>query len=64
MLEVLVLSPELGLCFIDGHIHEVKLNLNEKLADEVNALLEAREGSVCIQLALDYSGRGRIVGVR
>lgn len=64
MLEVLVLHPELGLCFIDGHVHEVRLNLDEKLQEEVAELLEARDGSVCLQLALDYSGRGRVIGVR
>src|SRR5690606_31365604 len=64
LLVVLVLHPELGLCFIDGHVHEVRLNLDEKLQEEVAELLEARDGSVCLQLALDYSGRGRVIGVR
>jgi len=64
LLEVLVLNPELGLCFLDGHIHEVRLTLDEPVAEQVTELLESRQGSVCLQLALDYSGKGRVIGMR
>lgn len=64
VVEVLVLNPERGLCFLDGRIYEVKLNLDEKVAAEVIQLLEDRDGRLCIELALDVSGKGRIVGMR
>lgn len=59
-----MLNPERGLCYLDGHIYEVKLNLNEKLAAEVTQLLEDRDGTLCLELALDVSGKGRIVSMR
>jgi len=64
MVEVLVLGPDLGLCYLDGKVHEVKLNLDDPFAQRVRELLDTREGSVFIELALDASGKGRIVSVR
>lgn len=63
-MDVLVLSEDYGLCFLDGKIHEVKLNLDDPVARRVRTLLEAREGSVLIELVVDESGKGRVVTVR
>lgn len=64
LVEVLVLGPERGLCFLDGKVHEVRLNLDDPFAQQVQELLEAREGSCFIKLALGDSGKGRVVAVR
>ncbi len=64
MVEVLVLGPTLGLCYLDGKVHEVKLTLDESVARQVRELLVSRDGSVFLQLALDASGKGRIVALR
>lgn len=63
-MDVLVLAEDYGLCFLDGEVHEVKLNLDDEVAQRVRRLLEARAGRVLIELALDESGRGHIVTVR
>lgn len=64
MVEVLVLEPDQGLCYLDGKVHEVKLTLDESVARRIRELLETREGSVFLELALDASGKGRVVAVR
>lgn len=64
MVEVLVLGPDLGLCFLDGKVYEVKLTLDDPFARRVRELLDTRDGSVFIELALDASGKGRVVAVR
>ncbi|OUM99606.1 MAG: hypothetical protein BAA04_01385 [Firmicutes bacterium ZCTH02-B6] len=64
MVEVLVLGEGYGLCFLDGKVHEVKLNLDEPLAGRVRQRLARGGGSVCIALDLDASGKGRVVAVR
>jgi len=64
LVEVLVLDAGYGLCFLDGKVHEVKLNLDEPLAGRIRRRLERGEGSVCIALDLDASGKGRVVAVR
>src|SRR5690606_122898 len=61
MVEVLVLDPTLGLCWLDGKVHEVRLTLDEPVAQLVRELLRARDGSVFLELALDESGKGRVV---
>lgn len=63
-MDVLVLTEEHGLCVLDGEVHEVKLNLDEPVARRVRELLETRTGTVLIELALDTSGKGRVVTVR
>lgn len=63
-MDVLVLAEDFGLCFLDGEVHEVRLNLDDPVARRVRALLEARDGKVLIEVALDKSGKGRIVTVR
>lgn len=63
-MDVLVLSEEQGLCMLDGQVHEVKLNLDESVARRVRQLLQSRSGTVLIELALDQSGKGRVVTVR
>jgi hypothetical protein len=64
MVEVLVLDPTLGLCWLDGKVHEVRLTLDEPVAQLVRELLRARDGSVFLELALDESGKGRVVTLR
>lgn len=63
-MDVLVLAEDYGLCFLDGEVHDVKLNLDDEVARRVRHLLEERAGRVLIELALDESGRGHIVTVR
>lgn len=63
-MDVLVLKDDYGLCFLDGKVHEVKLNLDEPVARRIRKLLESRSGTVLIELALDPSGKGRVVTVR
>ena len=63
LVEVLVLDAGHGLCFLDGRVHEVKLNLDEPLAGRLRRLLERNGGSVCIALDLDASGKGRVVAM-
>lgn len=64
MVEVLVLGPEHGLCFLDGKVHEVKLILDDPVARRVRRRLSERGGRCFLQLALDDSGKGRVVAVR
>ncbi|GEM_PF-3432817 len=64
MVEVLVLSAGYGLCFLDGKVHEVRLNLDEPLAGHIRELLGRGGGGVCMRLDLDASGKGRVVAVR
>src|SRR5690606_33192336 len=42
MVEVLVLDPTLGLCWLDGKVHEVRLTLDEPVAQLVRELLGPR----------------------
>ena len=63
LVEVLVLDAGYGLCFLEGRVHEVKLNLDEPLAGRVRRLLEETRGPVCLALDLDASGKGRVVAV-
>ncbi|MBO8141805.1 MAG: hypothetical protein H0Z37_06475 [Firmicutes bacterium] len=63
-MEVLVLDPGRGLCFLDGKVHEVRLNLDEPIACRIRQLLEANSGTAFLKLALDESGRGKVVAVR
>lgn len=63
-MDVLVLAEDYGLCFLDGQIHEVRLNLDEPVAERIRSLLVKRDGSVLIELAFDKSGKGRVVTVR
>lgn len=64
MVEVLVLGPERGLCYLDGKVYEVKLILDDPFAERVQRLLDERDGSCFMELALDGSGKGRIVALR
>lgn len=64
MIEILVLNPAQGLCSIGGQVHEVKLNLDEPVKKRVRQLLDKADGGVYIELALDASGKGRVVSVR
>lgn len=64
MVEVLVLGPEWGLCYLDGKIYEVRLILDDRFAQRVQRLLAEHAGTCFMELALDDSGKGRVVALR